>query len=481
MKTKLILLLILFSFQFLRSQNYQTVEDLNDACASLGFSANEDAEIAVDKILDAVGLFRNFVIQECPDINNAVAKVIEISEDYKERYILYDNSFFSSMDEKAATDWASMSILAHEIGHHLNGHSLNKEGSNHKFELEADYFSGSALAKLGATLEEAQSAIATFRYDKATRTHPAKIDRLAAIEKGWKSASKFKKVEVNAVHADNIDLFEYDSAMIEKYETKAYEAYNVQSYLIAASNFLKAFQFSNGTKFEDLYNTASSYIGVGEYDTALKYYLALIRKGIDSLEREKQELTYKNIGLIYMNQDKGREALQFFDFALRKTPNDESILLAKADIYYKTGDIETFKNELQKVLKINPNNSKVLFNLGVLAVGEGDSNMGINYYEQCLSINPNYKDAILNIVATILLGENQIIEEMNSLGNSSTDNKRYDELKLVRQQLYKDAVTYCERYIKLDNTNQDMLNTTAAIYSVLGDDSNYKRIKRMQN
>ena len=185
MKTKLAIVFVLLIVQTITAQNYQTVEDINNACSQLGFAGDEDAEIAVDNILDKMGLYRNFVIQECPNINNAVAKNIDIGSGKKERYILYDNSFFNKIDEKAGNDWAATSVLAHEIGHHLNGHALNDEGSNHKWELEADEFSGFVLARMGASLQDAQSAIQTLRYEKATSTHPAKADRLIAIETGW--------------------------------------------------------------------------------------------------------------------------------------------------------------------------------------------------------------------------------------------------------------------------------------------------------
>lgn len=175
----------LFVSSIIYSQNYQTVEEIDKSCAILGFASNEEAEIAVDEILDELGLPRSFKIQECPDINNAIAKIITAEDGTKVRYILYDNAFFNRISDKTSTAWSSKSILAHEIGHHLNGHSLTNKGSTHEFELEADYFSGVVLAKLGANLEEAQSAIQSLRYEKATATHPAKADRLAIIAKGW--------------------------------------------------------------------------------------------------------------------------------------------------------------------------------------------------------------------------------------------------------------------------------------------------------
>ncbi len=185
MKIRLTLLAMLFVIQYTVAQNFQTVEEVNTACATLGFAANEDAELTVDKIMEIIGLQKNFKLQECPNINNAIAKNIKNSSGRMIRYILYDNDFFKRIDLKAQNDWAAISILAHEIGHHLNGHALNNEGSNHEFELDADYFSGLILAKMGATLIEAQSAVQTLSYDKATTTHPAKIDRLSKIKRGW--------------------------------------------------------------------------------------------------------------------------------------------------------------------------------------------------------------------------------------------------------------------------------------------------------
>ena len=55
----------------------------------------------------------------------------------------------------------------------------------HKWELEADEFSGFVLGRMGSSLKEAQSAIATLKYEKATSTHPAKANRMKAIKKGW--------------------------------------------------------------------------------------------------------------------------------------------------------------------------------------------------------------------------------------------------------------------------------------------------------
>ena len=46
---------------------------------------------------------------------------------------------------------------------------------------------------------------------------------------------------------------------------------------------------------------------------------------------------------------------------------------------------------------------------------------------------------------------------MNSLGTSAADNKKYDELQEKRNAIYKDAVPYLEKLLKLKPKNEMLL------------------------
>jgi hypothetical protein len=158
--------------------------DHSHICDMSGYiSNNKHAENVVDRILKPVGLNRNFVVMECPNIDNCFATTVT-----GVRYVVYDKEFFRRVENEAQTDWAAISILAHEVGHHLQGHTIDGKGSRPDKELEADKFSGFVLHQMGASLEEAQIAMKLFQDDLGNSTHPAKILRLQAIEKGWKDA-----------------------------------------------------------------------------------------------------------------------------------------------------------------------------------------------------------------------------------------------------------------------------------------------------
>lgn len=151
------------------------------ATANKPVAAAQGKEMA-ERIIDAVGLKPNFEIVPA-NIDNAAAVVYG-----GKRYVLYNPAFIANLVKTTGTDWAAISVLAHEIGHHLNGHTVTRNGSQPAEELEADEFSGYVLRKLGATLGQAQAAMKTLATAYASRTHPAQYDRLASIEKGWNHA-----------------------------------------------------------------------------------------------------------------------------------------------------------------------------------------------------------------------------------------------------------------------------------------------------
>ena len=152
-------------------------------CSQFSFRSKEVAEKAVDEIVRRSGLKRNFYVMECPNTDNCFAAI-----QGQTRLIVYDGSFMKKANDLSKSDWGALSILAHEIGHHLQGHTIIEGGSDPVKELEADEFSGFVMYQMGASLKEAQAAIYKLTSDYDGGTHPARPKRLAAIKKGYDNA-----------------------------------------------------------------------------------------------------------------------------------------------------------------------------------------------------------------------------------------------------------------------------------------------------
>ncbi|MDC6404051.1 MULTISPECIES: M48 family metalloprotease [Maribacter] len=184
----LTLLLFLWFYQSAVGQGFQqdiVYEEVDENCfGNQSYQADPEAEAIVDEIMAQMGLNRTFKIRQCPNIQNALASIQEDNSGKKDPYILYDPIWLSKMKNSSRTDWASIGVLAHEVGHLLNYHSLNNVGSNHRYEISADRFAGSTMARMGSTLEEAQSMFKNYP-EKASSTHPGRAERLEAIKEGW--------------------------------------------------------------------------------------------------------------------------------------------------------------------------------------------------------------------------------------------------------------------------------------------------------
>jgi hypothetical protein len=103
--------------------------------------------------------------------------------------ILYNPRSLDDLERDTGTPWASVSVIAHELGHHYFGHAHHgmreaDSGEILQHELDADYFSGYAIARVGGTLESAQAVQRLLKSDE-TLYHPSSVRRLHAIRAGW--------------------------------------------------------------------------------------------------------------------------------------------------------------------------------------------------------------------------------------------------------------------------------------------------------
>lgn len=146
------------------------------------FSSDSEAESVIKSIIESSGLVPNFEIKAA-GVPNAAAVIYG-----QKGFILYDQYFVRNLTQKAESKWAAISVMAHEIGHHLNGHTLSQTGSRPKIELEADYYSGFVLQRMGASVDEARKAMEIFGSPSGSATHLPRHDRLAAITNGWISS-----------------------------------------------------------------------------------------------------------------------------------------------------------------------------------------------------------------------------------------------------------------------------------------------------
>lgn len=281
---------------------------------------------------------------------------------------------------------------------------------------------------------------------------------------------------------------------------------NAENYEMAAEKLYAGYQL-NPKDTLYLYFAASNAVTAKNYDTALKYYEDLKDLGYTGIETEYVainkatgeeesmpkaqrdimiktgeyinpedrvapskvgEIT-KNIALIYIEQGREEDAISALEAAKEANPDDSSLMQTEADMYYRMGDKDKYKELMEQIVAQDPENPTLYYNLGVTAYEMGDSDAAIDYYKKALKYNPEMTEARLNIAAAILAKEASIVEEMNTLGMSKADTKKYDELAEKRKEIYRDALPYLEKVMENDPENLEAIRTAMNIYYQLGE------------
>lgn len=109
------------------------------------FRADPGVEAMIQRIMDASDRSRNFKV-----VNTNVVSVAAIV-DGAERYLLYNSEFFAEHQRDTALRFA---LLAHEIGHLVNNHTLSAK-KRLREESDADRFVGQVMRDLDFSLNEA--------------------------------------------------------------------------------------------------------------------------------------------------------------------------------------------------------------------------------------------------------------------------------------------------------------------------------------
>jgi len=269
---------------------------------------------------------------------------------------------------------------------------------------------------------------------------------------------------------DTINLYYAASAYVNGKDyvsaLKLYEELKTLNYSGISTNY---YAFNRMTKEEE------SFVSVSERDL-------LVNAGTHDKPRTERGVSkrgeiYKNIALIYVQEGKIDKAKKAILDARKKNPEDLSLTLTEANLYLETKDFETYKKLISAILEKNPNDPDLIFNLGVISANAKNAVDAEKYYKKVIEINPNYINAYINLAALKLEDEKAYTDEMSKLGTSPKDMKRYDELKLKRDNLFKSIIPYLEKAVAIDPKNVEVTKTLLSTYNALEMTAEYKALK----
>lgn len=297
------------------------------------------------------------------------------------------------------------------------------------------------------------------------------------------SVDKIKNLLINSAVAatkenNNIDGAKklYEAYMLDKKDT--INLYYAASTYVNAKDYDKAMELYSELKRLNYSGKMTQYLAVSkindqennfataaERDKAVK--LGTHEKPRTEEIPSKRGEIYKNMALILVEKGQIAEAKQAVADAVKANPDDISLKLTEANLYLQTKDFEKYKQIINDVLAKNPNDYALIYNLGVIAANNNNNEEAEKYYKKTIELKPDYLNAYINLAVLKLQNEKVLIEEMNKLGTSDKDMKRYDVLKKKREDLFRSVLPYLKKAYELDPENEDVAKTLSVVYSAL--------------
>lgn len=318
-----------------------------------------------------------------------------------------------------------------------------------------------------------------------------------------------------AENAYKTEVSQLKNDMVGKILEKGNKAYEAKKFGAASDYFEKVYNLREQDTVY-LYYAAATAVNVPDYDRALTLYqklkdlkytgveTRLYAVNVETNEKEafpneetrklsirtkthtnpteektssKRGEIVKNVALIYISKGDNDKAIQAIKDARAEDPDDINLILSEANIYYKMGNTEKFKELMEIATEKDPKNAELQYNLGVISAESDHPQEAMAYYKKAIELDPNYVNAYINSAALVLGKEEAIITEMNGLGTSAKDDKRYEELRTERQNLYKEAIPFLSKALEINPKSKSAATTLMNIYSVLGETDKYKAMK----
>ncbi len=253
------------------NNNKKKVSTFADFCINKGLTeTNEVIDYVVKDIIYLAGSLNNkrHVLISCPNIGDNCLAVISDGNPY----ILFNSRFLDDLSHNQMKQSPLYAIMSHELGHHFFSHTL-KEGEGYNDEIDADYFSGSILKRLGVSatmLDDVLTFFDGFKYEENT-THPTIQKRKEAVRKGWNNASELdKEREITAKllkdsERNYKDISNYKNTFAKFEKNGKFGFINKIGREILPATYIEAENFSNEGTVKVKFEKNGNWVKINQY------------------------------------------------------------------------------------------------------------------------------------------------------------------------------------------------------------------------
>ena len=284
-------------------------------------------------------------------------------------------------------------------------------------------------------------------------------------------SSYYKKSKVELIRC----AYSLGTAAYDKYDAKEYsEALSLfeKVVFVNASNAIGKVDTSN------IFNASLMAVQAKDSDKSIELLSRLLK--LDPSNGEYHMSLVKEYGKV----DNAEAQFEALKNGRVLAPNHTGLIFEEVNYYLAQNDNDALLNSLDVAIVAAPDNKILQFAKG-MALGN------LNKYEEAklaykaaIAIDADYFDAYNNLAGLFLDQTVALIEKMNSLGLSASDQKKYSSIKKKRNNLYAEAKPFLEEAVRINDTAVEVLGALKEVCYQTDDIDCWKRtnarIKELQ-
>ena len=273
-------------------------------------------------------------------------------------------------------------------------------------------------------------------------------------EKSLALGSKYKA----DIERDRFNYFaeNYNNA-INNYYKRARDEQNPETqkklYKAASEKFLKAF-LADPVRTEPLMPMAISFLEIGDKATAEKY----MKKALEM--KPQNDTLLVAVGDFYYRINRKNNAKSLYEKAIEVNPKNIQAHLSLGQIYTEEKNWDKAVEQLNIAAEMQPNNSVITFNIAILYYNQQNYEKAIPYIKKTIELDPQNKDMHELLSISYIQLAQQELEKFNK-----TEDSKYKENAM---KIYDKAIVFLEDAIQKFPDSALMWNNLGVCYAQKG-------------
>ncbi|MEX2380525.1 MAG: tetratricopeptide repeat protein [Vicingaceae bacterium] len=218
-----------------------------------------------------------------------------------------------------------------------------------------------------------------------------------------------------------------------------------------------------------MFNAALVSERLEKYDEALEYYTALSQINYGGPD------VYLYMASIYDRKEDTTKKIEVIRRGLEKYPDNEGLVREELSYLLTTGQIDQALENFDKAIAKDPEDATLYYNRGLIYDQMGEFEKAESDYKKAIEADPKFFDAAYNLGAMYY---NAGAEWNNKASNFGMDQQaEYEEATKKANEYFSKAKPALEKAHEMNPSDKNTMASLVQVYAIMGENEKYKAMK----